>query len=444
MKKSFYKTLLILALPITIQSLILASVNMADVFMIGKLGGMEVASLGLSNQIVFLMTTFIMGINSGAAIFIAQYHGKKDYSKVKYIVSISTILSILMAIFFWFLSYVIPERVIGLYTTDSDVIFTASKYLRVVAWSYVLSAISFSFSILLRGLGESKLPMMTSALSLIINIVLNYLLIFGNYGFPKMGVEGAALATSIARGIECIVVVGIIYKKRYPIAIKLKDFFAFDITVFRLFLITAGAVILNDILWALGQTVYSGVYGRIGTEALAAINIENSFERLAVVGIIGFANAATVMIAHKIGQNKLEEAYSDGKKFYKVSFGLAILLAIPLALMSGKLVGMYNVSDEILRLSRYTLLAFCITFPFKALSMTKMVGVLRGGGDTKFAMGINLVALWLVGIPVSIFVAFYLKLPIYVVYFATLSEEFVRIGLGMKRFITKKWINKLA
>jgi Na+-driven multidrug efflux pump len=111
--------------------------------------------------------------------------------------------------------------------------------------------------------------------------------------------------------------------------------------------------------------------------------------------------------------------------------------------MSSTLVGMYNVSDEILQLSRYTLLAFCITFPFKALSMTKMVGVLRGGGDTKFAMGINLVALWAVGIPVSIFVAFYLKLPIYVVYLATLSEEFVRIGLGMKRFITKKWINKL-
>ena len=444
MKKSFYKTLLILALPITIQSLILASVNMTDVFMIGKLGGMQVASLGLANQIVFLMTTFIMGVNSGAAVFIAQYHGKKDYSKVKYIVSISTILSILMALFFWYISYITPEYIMGFYTKDPLVISTASKYLRVVAWSYVASSISFSFSILLRGIGESKLPMLTSFLSLVVNIILNYLLIFGNYGFPKLGVEGAALATSIARGIECIVVVWFIYRRKYPIAIKLKEFFSFDIVVLKLFVGTAGAVILNDILWALGQTVYSGIYGRIGTESLAAINIENSFERLAVVGIIGFANAATVMIAHKIGQGKLDEAYLDGKKFYKVSFGLAMLLAIPLALLSSKLVGMYNVNENVLKLSRYTLIAFCISFPFKALSMTKMVGVLRGGGDTKFAMGINLIALWMVGIPVAIFAAFYLKLPIYIVYLATLSEEFVRIAIGMKRFVSKKWINRLA
>jgi putative MATE family efflux protein len=444
MKRSFYKTLLILALPITIQSLILASVNMADVFMIGKLGGMEVASLGLANQIVFLMTTFIMGVNSGAAVFIAQYHGKKDYSKVKYIVSISTILSILMALFFWYISYITPEYIMGIYTKDPQVIATASKYLRVVAWSYVASAVSFTFSILLRGIGESRLPMLTSFLSLTINIVLNYLLIFGNYGFPQLGVEGAALATSIARGVECVVVVGVIYKRRYPIAIKLKEFFSFDITVLKLFIATAGAVIVNDILWALGQTVYSGIYGRIGTESLAAINIENSFERLAVVGIIGFANAATVMIAHKIGQGKLSEAYSDGKKFYKVSFILALMLAVPLAMLSSKLVGMYNVDENVLRLSKYTLIAFCISFPFKALSMTKMVGVLRGGGDTKFAMGINLIALWMVGIPLAIFAAFYLGLPIYLVYLATLSEEFVRIAIGMKRFVSKKWINKLA
>lgn len=444
MKNSFYKTLLILALPITIQSLILASVNMADVFMIGKLGGMQVASLGLANQIVFLMTTFIMGVNSGAAIFIAQYHGKKDYTKVKYIVSISIILSVLMALFFWFISYIIPGYIMGLYTKDPLVIEIASKYLKVVAWSYVASAISFSFSILLRGLGESELPMLTSFLSLLVNIVLNYLLIFGNYGFPELGVEGAALATSIARGIECIVVVVVIYKRKYPIAIKLKDFFCFDIVVLKLFIVTAGAVILNDILWALGQTVYSAIYGRIGTESLAAINIENSFERLAVVGVIGFANAATVMIAHKIGQGKLDEAYSDGKKFYKVSFGLAVLLAIPLGLFSSNLVGMYNVDENVLKLGKYTLIAFCISFPFKALSMTKMVGVLRGGGDTKFAMGINLIALWMVGIPGAIFTAFYLGLPIYIVYLATLAEEFVRIIIGMRRFVSKKWINKLT
>jgi len=443
-KKSFYKTLLILALPITVQSLILASVNMTDVFMIGKLGGEEVASLGLANQIVFLMTTFIMGINSGATVFIAQYHGKKDYSKVKYIVSISTLLSILMALCFWLISYIIPEYIMGLYTKDPQVIIIASKYLKVVAWSYVASAISFSFSILLRGLGESQLPMLTSFLSLVINIILNYLLIFGNYGFPKLGVEGAALATSIARWIECLVVVRIIYIRKYPIAIKLKEFFCFDIIMLKLFIATAGVVIINDVLWAMGQTVYSAIYGRIGTDSLAAINIENSFERLAVVGIIGFANAATVMIAHKIGQGKLNEAYSDSKKFYKVSFSLAFLLAVPLALFSSKLVGIYNVDENVLKLSKYTLIAFCISFPFKALGMTKMVGILRGGGDTKFAMGINLIALWIVGVPGAIFVAFYLNLPIYIVYLATLAEEFIRIGIGMKRFISRKWINKLV
>lgn len=443
MKKNLYKMLLTLALPITVQNLILSSVNMADVFMIGKLGAGSVASLGLANQLVFLLTTFLAGIGSGGAIFIAQYYGKGELSKVKNVLTLGFWLTLAVSIAFFILANK-PRGVLSLYTKDKEVIAVTASYLKIVSWSFVATGISYLFSNLLRGLGESRVPMITTSISLVINIVFNYLLIFGKFGFPIMGVEGAAIATTIARVVEAVILVAVIYIKKWALALGVEGYFSFDKTFARSFASVAGAVMINEVLWALGQTTYSSIYGNMGTVSLAAINIENSIERIAFTGVIGFACAAAVIVGQEIGRGRRERAYDYAKKLYGLSVNLALVVSIVVACFAKSIVGLFGVEAEVSLLAYKTLIVFALVFPLKSLSLTKMVGVLRGGGDTKYAMKSNLGALWLVGIPLAAFGAFYLRLPIYIVYLMATAEEIIRLSFGAKRFVSKKWIHDLV
>lgn len=444
MENKFYKQLITIALPITIQSFILSSINMADVFMIGQLGDASVASLGIANQIVFLLTTLLSGIGGGASIFAAQYFGSKNYKKIKSILSISFWISIASSGVFFIASYFIPHILAGFYTKDMNVIVISSSYLKIVAMSFFATGISAIFSAFLRSIGNSRLPMIASGLSLLINIALNYLLIFGKYSFPQLGVEGAAIATAIARTFECSIILIATYRSNPIIAIKLKELISFDKDIARTFSFTAGAVIINDILWALGQTTYSVIYGRMGTKSLAAINMENSIERLAYVGVIGFASAAAVMIGQKIGEGREDIAYEYGIKFYKLTIILSLIMSVTIFVFGKKLLGFYKVDSEILDLAYNTLIAFCFIFPIKSISLVKVVGILRAGGDTAFAMKANLGALWFVGIPLAAIGAFYLNYPLYIVYLLAASEDIVRIPFGFLRFFSKKWIQNFT
>lgn len=444
MKKSFYKQLITLALPITIQSLILSSINMADVFMIGTLGDTAVASLGIANQIVFILTTLLVAISGGASIFSAQFYGSGDHHKIKYVLSLAFWISIASSLIFFIGAFFFPEELGGLYTKDGSVISSASSYMKIVALSFGATALSSVFSVFLRSIGNSRIPMIASSASLFINIGLNYLLIFGNMSFPALGIEGAAIATTIARSVECIALVTWVYGTKSILALRAKEFFSWDRFIARSFMFTAGAVIINDIIWAIGQTTYSIIYGRISTPALAAINIENSIERLAYVGIIGFASAAAVMIGQKIGEGREDLAYDYGKKFYKLSFVLAAITSLMIYIFAENLVSLYKVEGEVFTLAHHALVAFCVIFPIKAISLVKIVGVLRAGGDTSFAMRANLGALWGVGLPLAALGAFYFQLPLYLVYLMASFEEVVRVPFGLKRFFSKKWIRNLA
>ncbi len=444
MKNNFYKLLLSLALPITIQNLILSSINMADVFMIGTLGGSAVASLGVANQVVFILTTVLLAVSGGASIFSAQYYGSGETNKIKYVLSLALIGSSILTILFFIGAFIFPDNLGGLYTKDLEVIRNTSLYLKIVALSFAATALSSVFSVFLRSIGNSRVPMFASSSSLFINIALNYILIFGHLGAPALGIKGAAIATTIARTIEASIIVIWTYRNEPILAIKLRELLLWNRTIARSFMITAGAVILNDIFWATGQTTYSMIYGRISTSALAAINIENSIERIAYVGIIGFANAAAIMVGQKIGEGREDIAYNYGKKFYKLSIMLAIITSMVVFILSKKLIGLYGVEPEIFNLAHKALIAFCIIFPLKSISLIKIVGVLRAGGDTAFAMKANLGALWGVGIPLAAIGAFYFKFPLFIVYLMASSEDLIRIPFGFNRFKSKKWIKNFT
>lgn len=443
-KKAFYKKLLMIAIPIAIQSMISSSINMADVFMIGKLGSTKLAALGLANQIMFLMMLLLYGINSGSAVFMSQFWGKKDYKNLYKILGLALILSSLAGIGFLIAGQLIPESLIKLYSPDPEVISLGASYLKIVSWSYIFASISLVYGIQLRSVGVLKLGVYSSVVSLIINIFLNYVFIFGNFGFEAMGIIGAAKATLIARIIEMLIILITVYNRKYPLACKFKDMLKIDFEFIKMFGITTIPIILNEMFWALGMTSYTMVYARMSTESVAVINIVDSVARIVFTGTMGVASATAVMVGNKIGEKKEEEAIKYANMLGKISIYLGILTGVFIVIIIKPLLRFYNLDDEVVKLVVYTAYTLAILSPFKSFNTTTVVGILRSGGDVKYCLVLDLAALWIVGIPAVIYGGLYLGLPIYIVYGLAGSEEAIKFIFSIRRVLSKKWITNLV
>ena len=442
--KVFYKHLLTIAVPIAIQSMISSSVNMADVFMIGKLGATKLAALGLANQIMFLMTLLLYGINSGSAVFMSQFWGKKDYKNLHKVLGLALIASISVGFLFFLGAQIIPEKLIRLYSPDIEVIKAGASYLKIVSWAYIITAISMVYGIQLRSVEILKLGVYTSVASLIINITLNYILIFGKFGFAPMGIEGAATATLIARTVEVILIIATVYIRRYPLASKLSEMIDIDKEFIGKFVKTTIPVVVNEMMWALGMTGYAMVYARMSTESVAVVNIVGSIAGILFTGFFGVASATAVMVGNKIGENDEAEAIRYANMLGKLSIYLGIVTGILMVLIIKPLLSFYNLSDEVYKLVVYTTYVLAFITPFKSFTATTIVGILRGGGDVKYCLFLDIAALWIIGIPAVIYGGLYLKLPIFVVYGLAGSEEIIKFIFSVRRVISKKWIKNLV
>jgi len=442
--RMFYKQLMTIAVPIAIQSMISSSVNMADVFMIGKLGATKLAALGLANQIMFLLTLLLYGINSGSAVFMSQFWGKKDYKNLHKVLGIALISSILVGMLFFLGGQFIPEKLIRLYSPDREVVVLGASYLKIVSWAYIITAISMVYGIQLRSVGILKLGVYTSMVSLVINIFLNYTLIFGHFGFSPMGIKGAAIATLIARIIELILIISIVYIRKYPLASKLKEMLDINREFIRVFIKTTIPVVTNEMLWALGMTGYAMVYARMSTEAVAVVNIVGSIAGIMFTGFFGLASATSVMIGNKIGEKNEAEAIRYAYMIGKIAIIIGVVTGILMALSIKPLLTLYDLDKEIYRLVVYTTYTLAILTPFKSFTATTVVGILRGGGDVKYCLFLDIAALWLVGIPAVIYGGLYLGLPIFIVYGLAGSEEVIKFIFSVRRVMSKKWITNLV
>ena len=294
---------------VALQNLIASSLNMVDTIMIGQLGETQIAAVGLANQVTFLLHLFLFGISSGSAIFTAQYWGSKDIINIKRILGLGLLFGIAIAGFFAAVGLFMPQFVLGLFSEDPVVVDMGSTYLSIVALSFVLMAVSFTYASVLRSTGKARLPMYISAFALVMNTVLNYGLILGKLGLPALGVRGAAIATLIARLVEVLLILGVVYGRRLRLAAKPAELFDLSAVYVGRFLRTTIPVVLNESLWAVGVTLYIVIYARMGTDVVAAINIASTVERLAMVLFFGIANATAVMLGNLIGAGDLYRAY---------------------------------------------------------------------------------------------------------------------------------------
>ncbi|MBA3009004.1 MAG: MATE family efflux transporter [Proteobacteria bacterium] len=440
----FIRLLFKLALPIALQTFLGSSMALVDTLMIGQLNEAAIAAVGIANQFVFIFMVLQFGIHGGVAIFTAQYWGRGDLVNVKKLSGIGLMTGLALGAVFTFATMVIPDAMIELFSKDTRVIGLGSEYLWIVGFSFGISVFTFSYMNNLRSMEIVKAPMYASLIAVVLNVALNYMLIFGKMGFPAMGVNGAAIATCISKFIEGFALMAMVHWKKYPIAASIAEMLDFDAAFAKRVLKTCWPVFLNELVWVSGVSIYNIVYARIGTESIAAVNIVVSIENFILIPFFGMFYAGSTIIGNSIGAGRPKDAYLYGKFLLAIQFSMGILAGGLMILSRDTILSFYNLSEGAYRNAYHLMFVSGIILCVKITNFTNIVSVLRGGGDTRFGFFLDLTGVWCIGIPIAFFAAFYFHLPVYWVMALVVTEEIYKLGLGIPRFFSRKWIKNLA
>ncbi len=443
----YYRSLFGLALPIALQNLITSSLNFVSVIMIGQLGEVHIASVGLANQIWFLLNLMIFGIASGSAMFTAQLWGKKDVHNIRRVVGLTVKLGLIAAIVFFVIARFFPETALRVYTQDPKVIEMGSQYLRIMCWTYGFYTLTAVFSMASRAVGNVRLPVFVSTTALILDVIIAYPLIFGvaKLGIPALGIVGVAIAGVAARMLECFALLFLIYRNRSnPVAAGRSYLLEFDWEFIKRVMKPIVPVIANEALWSFGITTYNAIYGHIGTNAVAAINIVGTIDQLAFVVFLGIGNATAILVGNLIGQGKLQKAYTYAGRSLTIQALGAFLMGLVVILIAPLFLRFYRVDPEVIYNAQRIIIVLGLAMSIRASNHVIIIGILRSGGDTRFSLILDGLVIWLVGIPITAAGAFLLHLPVYFVYALTLTEEITKLSLGLRRYFSKKWINDLT
>ena len=442
--KTFMGSMLSLAIPVAFQQFITAGLNMVDVIMVGQLGEASIAALGLANQVFFLLVLFLFGVTSGMAIFTAQFWGKKDVENIRKVLGICLMVAFSVGFLFTLAATLIPETVLGFYTEDPEVIAIGSSYLRIVGFSYVFMAVTTSYFAVLRSVTFVKMTVIVSVIAIVLKTSLGYLLIFGIGGLPALGVRGAAIGTTFGWIFEAILIIILVYALKTPLAANPLTFFRFERVFLGKVLKTARPAAANEVFWSLGITIYNAVYARIGTDAIASVQISATVEEIAFVFFIGLGNACAIMVGNKIGEREKDVAFEYGRRFTILTVLVALLAGGIILLLRGPVVNLYEISSLAADNARRLMLIFAASAWLRSINFILFVGVLRAGGDTRFAMFMELFSIWVIGVPVALIGGFVLHLPVTGVYMMVLLEELVKVFIITRRYLSRKWIHDLV
>ena len=442
--RDFLRSMLAIALPVAFQQLITASLNMIDVLMVGQLGETSVAALGLANQVFFLLILFLFGVTSGMSIFTAQYWGKGDIENIRRVLGICLAIAVFVATGFTLAATLMPQRLMSFYTEDQEVIRLGSDYLRIVGLSYIMMAVTVSYISVLRSITMVKITVIVSVIALGLKTLLAYLLIFGIGIFPELGVRGAAIGTAFGWTFECILLMILVYALKTPLAANPFSFFRFSRPFMMSVLKTSMPAALNEVLWSVGITSYNAVYARIGTEAIAAVNINATIEELVFVLFIGLGNACAVMVGNKIGAGGKDVAFEYGRRFAILGVSSALLGGAIVFSLRETVISLYQISPSAAESLRGLMLVYSLSIWIKVFNFMLFIGALRAGGDTRYAMFTELFSIWMIGVPCALIGGFVLHLPVYGVYALVLLEEIAKAIIVFRRFLSRNWIHDLV
>ncbi|MCL1796594.1 MAG: MATE family efflux transporter [Clostridia bacterium] len=441
----FWKPAIRLGFPVALQNLLMSSAGMVDTLMIGMLGDVPVAAVGMASQWAWLMHIFFFGISSGGAVFIAQYWGAKDRDGIlrTYGFLLMGLVSLAFAMFLF--SLLFPARVIGIFSNDADAIKTGVTYLRYACFSYLALALNQVFSTVLRSTEQVKLPLYSSIASVAVNLILNYGLIFGKLGLPAMGIAGAGLATAISAWIGTTTVLLLSICKRNILISPLRKIFSFSKPFFAHYTRITLPAIVNEIFWAVGTMGYNIVFGRLGTLQFAAITIFRTVDGVFFSFYIGFCHACAVLVGREIGGGRIKEATLYADRF-TVAMPLFSILIGSLAIASRSVfIPLFNISPDVKQMAMTIILLSALNLPIRNISFITICGVFRPGGDTRIGMIYDLIAVWLIALPATAISGLVLKLDFTVVFAVMLiAEDWPKTALCIHRLRSRAWIQPVV
>ncbi len=445
MKKndSFFKTVCSLAVPVTLQSMLQSSFSIVDQIMIGQLGSVSVAGVGLAGKFASIYSVVISAIGAVAGIMIAQYLGQKNKYEVRRSFYTNLILGAVIAGLFMFFCVLFPERIMGLYTKDPATREEAGKYLAIVAGTFMPLAGATLLSTLFRCIEKARLPLYASIASALLNTGLNYVLIFGKLGFSPMGARGAAIATLISQCVNLVLMLLMFPKKNSVLKKPEQEETENAALNWKQYLSMLLPILACEVLWSLGENVYAGIYGHMGTKATAAMTLINPIQGLVIGALCGLSQAAGVIVGKKLGTGDYSDAYKASKKLIFYGAAGSIFLSVIVVLTAGFYVQIYQVEEVVKQLTVQILYAYALIAPFKVMNMILGGGIIRSGGRTKYVMYIDIIGTWIFGVPLGFLAAFVLKLPIPYVYFILSLEECIRFAISVGVFRKKKWMQQL-
>lgn len=440
-KQLNFKTLFSIALPISIQSLLQSSLGMIDQIMIGQLGETAVASVNLGTRLMFIMVYSLSGISAVSSIYTSQYEGAGTKEKHSAVMKITILEGLLCVLPFLIAGLFFPQQIVRIFSEDNTVIQKGANYLFITAFGFIPKLFSISISAILRCTGKAKITLITGLSSVAINTVLNLIFIFGFGPIKAYGVEGAAIATVIAIFIEATINIIYLEKTKHPSRLSLAIKAKADKGFYKKFAITTLPAIGNECFWALGDAIYSGIYGHMSTVSLAAITLTFPIQGMSVGFFSGLSAAAGVIIGNNLGAKKTKEAYTLAWDFFKLCIIGCGIIGIIIVLFGSVYLKFYNVTNEVKLYTKSLLAIFACYLWVKVSNMVMLGGVLRSGGKTRYTLILDLIGTWGIGIPLGFLCAFVFKWNILMVYTAINIEEVIRLTLGLIKVKSKDWIS---
>ena len=437
-EQSFFRSVCALAVPVALQSMLQASFGVVDQVMIGQLGGVEVAAVGLAGKFTGIFNVVVSAVGAVAGIMISQYMGQKNTAETRRSMVLNLQVCLILAVLFTFGGIAVPEKIMGLYINDSVTVDAAGRYLATVSGTFLPAAGITILSTHLRCMEKATLPLYAGIASAAINTGLNWILIFGKLGAPALGVRGAALATLLSQLVYFAVILVMYLKYRERTENNPTGSFAW-----KQYLSILLPLLVSEFMWVLGENVYAGIYGHLGTAATAAMTLTNPVQSLAIGALCGLSQAAAILIGKRLGDGDKETAYREAKKLLLYGLASSLILSVMIFFVSPWYVRIFNVETGIRELTVQILAAYAAVMPFKVLNMIIGSGILRSGGKTTYVMVIDLMGTWLFGVPLGLVTAFVFRWPIPLVYFTLSMEESIRFAVSLVVFRRRGWMNQL-
>ena len=495
---NFYKKVLILAIPIALQSLIAVGVNMLDTIMVGSIGSsgnvydsvilgplgktaaelaseQSLAAVSLSNTFIGIYHIFCMGLGMGASVLVSRYwgmkqkgddEGEKATTALKQTVCLMLRLTIIIATLFAIATLVMPETIMKMYakkqvdlTTVSagdfervvaenannlEIVRRGADYLRYSVITYFFLGTSLTVTIVLRSVGQALFPLFVSIGALFVNLIANYTFIFGHFGAERMEVKGAALGTLIARVFEAVMIVGYLLVVDKRIRFRIKDFFMKTGSLLKEYIRISIPVLISDGILALGNNSVAMVIGRLGSEFTSANSITAVTQQMSTVGIQGVCQAGAIVTGQTLGHGDKKKTMQQGYLFFGLGLALGLLAALIILLIKTPIINGYDVSANTKDLANQLMIAISIILIFQATNSIMTKGVLRGGGDTKMLMLMDNIFLWAVALPLGILAGFVLHLDPFWIYICLKSDQIIKAVWCYFRLKSEKWIKKIS